>query len=51
MRVLSITEIECIVNRVLRRDDIFVMVYYGSRSGQIYPSPAQMVINHGFSEE
>jgi hypothetical protein len=48
MRVLSITEIECIVNRVLRRDDIFVMCIWGQ--GPYDVSPCQMVINHGVTK-
>jgi hypothetical protein len=44
MRVLSITEIECIIIRVTSKE-LYVMCIWGN--GPYDVSPAQMVINHG----
>jgi hypothetical protein len=44
MRELTVTEIECIVNRVLRTNDVYVMSFFGSK---LFPAPLQMFINHG----
>jgi hypothetical protein len=49
-RQLSYTEIEAIIARVIRQDDVFVMVLKKDANGFDYVIPGQMELNHFISE-